>query len=164
MPSSHRWIVLGAAALAVATACAPAHQAAQAAYAPHARYVTVTTVALMVKEDAAVLPFLKQDFAKGGVLEGKEVYGFEPSTITVVAGDTIHFHFVNPEDDDHNFVLHDFFVKLPGQHVVDTTYVAGVPGIYEFACAIPAHLPMMHGTLVVLAPGAVTANREGGSR
>ncbi len=125
------------------------------AYAPHTRFVTVTTVALMVKEDAGVLPFLKKDFARGGVLDGKEVYGFMPSTITVVAGDTIHFHFVNPEDDLHNFVLHDFFVKLPGQTIVDTTYVARTPGIYDFACAIPAHLPMMHGQLVVLAPSAL---------
>jgi plastocyanin len=38
-----------------------------------------------------VLPFLKGDFAKGGVLEGKEVYAFSPSTITVIVGDTIHF-------------------------------------------------------------------------
>jgi plastocyanin len=125
------------------------------AYTPQARYVTVTTVALMVKEDAGVLPFLKQDFAKGGVLDGKEVYGFEPSTITVAAGDTIHFHFVNPEDDEHNFVLRDFFVKLPGQTTLDTTYVTHKAGIYDFACAIPAHLPMMHGQLVVLNPASV---------
>jgi uncharacterized cupredoxin-like copper-binding protein len=130
-------------------------QVRPAAYTPQARYVTVTTVALMVKEDAGVLPFLKEDFAKGGVLDGKEVYGFAPSTITVVAGDTIHFHFVNPEDDEHNFVLRDLFVKLPGQTIVDTTYVTRAPGIYEFACAIPAHLPMMHGQLVVLNPAAV---------
>lgn len=155
----HGWTVAGAAALVLVAGCAPTPRAAQASYTPRARYVTVTTVALMVKEDAAVLPFLKQDFAKGGVLEGKEVYGFEPSTITVVAGDTIHFHFVNPEDDEHNFVLHDLFVKLPGQHIVDTTYVAGAPGIYDFACAIPAHLPMMHGTLLVLSPAAVTVAR-----
>lgn len=125
------------------------------AYTPRTRYVTVTTVALMVKEDASVLPFLRQDFAKGGVLDGKEVYGFVPATITVVAGDTIRFHFVNPEDDEHNFVLPDFFVKLPGQTIVDTTYVPKSAGVYDFACAIPAHLPMMHGQLVVLAPAAV---------
>ncbi len=143
-------------AVAAAAGCTAArHAPARAAYTPHARYVTVTTVALMVKEDAGVLPFLKKDFAKGGVLEGKEVYGFEPSTITVEAGDTIHFNFINPEDDEHNFVLKNFFVKLPGQTIVDTTYVARTPGIYDFACAIPAHLPMMHGQLVVLNPEAV---------
>jgi uncharacterized cupredoxin-like copper-binding protein len=155
MPRPTRLAALGAVLLAVGCSGrgAPAHAAA--AYTPHTRTVTVTTVALMVKEDAAVLPFLKQDFAKGGVLDGKEVYGFMPSTITVVAGDTIHFHFINPEDDEHNFVLPDFFVKLPGQTIVDTTYVPKGPGIYDFACAIPAHLPMMHGQLVVLAPSAL---------
>jgi len=143
--------VLAAVALAACASREP-----PPAYTPHARYVTVTTVALMVKEQAQLLSFLKKDFAAGGVLDGKEVYGFDPSTITVVAGDTIHFHFVNPEDDDHNFVVQNLFVKLPGQTIVDTTYVARTPGIYAFTCAIPAHLPMMHGQLVVLNPVAVT--------
>ncbi len=147
---------VAALALGMLASCAVPQQQ-PAVYVPQARYVTVTTVALMVKEDAGVLPFLKKDFAKGGVLDGKEVYGFMPSTITVAAGDTIHFHFINPEDDEHNFVLRDLFVKLPGQTIVDTTYVARKPGIYDFACAIPAHLPMMHGQLVVLNPAAVGA-------
>ncbi|MDE3152353.1 MAG: cupredoxin domain-containing protein [Gemmatimonadota bacterium] len=151
---------LSAVSIALLAACAAPPPPRPPAYKPQARYVTVTTVALMVKEDAGVLPFLKKDFAKGGVLDGKEVYGFEPSTITVVAGDTIHFHFVNPEDDEHNFVLRDLFVKLPGQQVVDTTYVSRAPGIYDFACAIPAHLPMMHGQLVVLAPSAVAGTAQ----
>lgn len=149
--------LLVSAALLAACASQQAPPPARPAYTPQARYVTVTTVALMVKEDAGVLPFLKQDFAKGGVLDGKEVYGFEPSTVTVVYGDTIHFHFVNPEDDEHNFVLRDLFVKLPGQTVVDTTYVPKARGVFDFACAIPAHLPMMHGQLVVLSTGAVAA-------
>jgi plastocyanin len=34
------------------------------------------------------------------VLDGKEVYAFSPSTLTVVQGDTIQFTFVNPEDDE----------------------------------------------------------------
>ncbi len=151
-----RGIVVATGCVLLAAGCAPQPSTTgRAAYVPQSRYVTVTTVALMVKEDAGVLPFLKEDFARGGVLDGKEVYGFEPSTITVAAGDTIHFHFVNPEDDEHNFVLRDLFVKLPGQTVVDTTYVARAPGIYPFACAIPAHLPMMHGQLVVLNPAAL---------
>src|SRR5213596_1332356 len=51
-------------------------------YTPTARAITITTVPLLVKEEQTVLPFLKEDFAKGGMLEGKEVYGFSPSTIT----------------------------------------------------------------------------------
>jgi hypothetical protein len=41
-----------------------------------------------VKEAAKVYPFLPPDFAKGGVLDGTEVYAFSPSTLTVVEGDT----------------------------------------------------------------------------
>lgn len=119
-------------------------------YTPRARAITVTTVPLLVKEQRALFPFLGPAMEKAGALEGKEVYAFSPSTITVMEGDTIHFHFINPEDDVHSFVLPDFVVSLPGNHVVDTTYVARKAGIYAFECAIAAHLPMMWGQLVVL--------------
>lgn len=103
-----------------------------------------------------MLPFLKQDFAKGGVLDGKEVYAFSPSSITVVEGDTIHFTLINPEDDDHSFVLPDFAVALPPQKELDTTYVARRAGIFPIVCAVQSHLPMMSGQLVVL-PAATMA-------
>jgi plastocyanin len=126
-----------------------------ARYRPRARDVTVTTVPVLVKEAKALYPFLAQDFAPGGVLDGKEVYAFAPSTITVVAGDTIRFTFVNPEDDQHTFVLPDFAVSLPGERISHATYVARRPGIYPFVCNVPTHLPMMSGQLVVLSPRAV---------
>lgn len=140
-------IALVASALAL-SACAARSEGA--GYTPRVREVTVTTIPLVTKELASVYPFLKEDFAKGGVLDGKEVYGFLPSTITVMAGDTIHFTFINPEDDVHSFVLPDLAVALPGQKTVTATYVARRAGIYEFRCSIPSHLPMMHGELVVL--------------
>lgn len=144
----HRLLLAGALlALASCRREAP-HQTAT--YTPHARAITVTTVPLLVKEQRALFPFLGPAFDKGGALDGKEVYAFSPSTITVMEGDTIHFHFINPEDDVHSFVLPDFVVSLPGNHVVDTTYVARKAGIYAFECAIAAHLPMMWGQLVVL--------------
>ena len=124
-------------------------------YVPQVRAVTVTTVPLLVKEQQGVLPFLKEDFARGGVLEGKEVYAFSPSTITVVQGDTIHFTFINPEDDVHSFVLPDLAVSLPAQKVTTATYVATHAGIFPFVCAIQAHLPMMSGQLVVLSAAAM---------
>lgn len=129
-------------------------------YAPRARAITVTTVPLLVKEQRAVFPFLAPDFASGGVLDGKEVYAFVPSTITVVEGDTIHFTFVNPEDDVHSFVLPDLAVALPGQRVTRATYVARHAGIFPFRCSVPTHLPMMWGQLVVLDPRAVGAHRR----
>jgi len=119
-------------------------------YRPIARAITVTTVPLLVKEEQTVLPFLKADFAKGGVLDGKEVYGFSPSTITVVEGDTIHFTLINPEDDLHSFVLPDLALSLPAQKKITATYIAKRAGIFPFVCAVQAHLPMMWGQLVVL--------------
>jgi len=145
--------------LALLMACgrgaAPASDRAAIAYTPRTRNVTITTVPLLVKELAGTYPFLKQDAAPGGVLAGKEVYAFSPSTITAVAGDTLHLTLLNPEDDDHGFVLRDFYVTLRPQSRTDTIYVTKSPGIYEFSCNVPAHLPMMHGQLVVLGAGSL---------
>ena len=129
--------------------------------------MTVTTVPLLVKEEQGVLPFLKEDFAKGGVLDGKEVYAFSPSSITVVEGDTVHFTFINPEDDVHSFVLPDLAVSLPPQKTTEATYVAKHAGIFTILCAVRSHLPMMSGQLVVLPAatmaGADTLTTRGGS-
>ena len=123
-------------------------------YRPRVRELTVTTVPLLVKEEQRLFPFLAADFAKGGVLDGKEVYAFSPSTLTVVVGDTVHFTFINPEDDVHSFVLPDLAVPLPPQRITDATYVAKRVGIFPFLCAVQAHLPMMSGQLVVLPASA----------
>lgn len=121
-------------------------------YLPRTRKVTITAIPLLVKEDAARFPFLRRDFAPGGVLDGHEVYGFSPSTITVVSGDTLDLDLINPEDDPHSFVLMSLAVRMPPQGRVHATWVAPAPGIYRFECAIPAHLPMMAGEVVVLPP------------
>jgi len=130
---------------------------ASSSYVPRTRDVAITTVPLLVKELTKTYPFLVRDFAAGGVLAGKEVYAFSPSTITAVSGDTLRLTLLNPEDDDHAFVLRNFFVKLPPQSRVDTTYVVGAAGIYPFSCSVPAHLPMMRGELVVLSADQVRA-------
>ena len=129
----------------------------EAKYRPVARAITVTTVPLLVKEQAKLFPFLAPAFAKGGVLDGKEVYAFSPSTISVVQGDTIQFTFVNPEDDVHSFVLPDFTVALPGGKTTTATYVAKRAGIFPILCAVQSHLPMMSGQLIVLSPTAIGA-------
>ena len=75
-------------ALALVTlACTPSTPASATVYRPRARDITVTTVPLLVREGQSIYPFLKSDFARGGVLDGKEVYAFVPSTLTVVEGD-----------------------------------------------------------------------------
>lgn len=152
------WSSIAVAVIALATACARSTPpAAGPVYTPRTRDVTITTVPLLVKEERTVFPFLQPAFAKGGVLEGKEVYAFSPSTISVVEGDTILFTFINPEDDAHSFVLPDLAVPLPGGKMTRATYVARHAGIYPFVCAIQAHLPMMSGQLVVLAPTAIAS-------
>ena len=126
------------------------------AYQPRTRNITVTTVPLLVREEMSLYPFLKPAFAKGGVLDGKEVYAFVPSTITAVAGDTLRLTLVNPEDDNHSFVLPDFAVPLPGGKVTTATYITKTAGIFPIVCAMANHLPMMSGQLVVLSASAVS--------
>jgi uncharacterized cupredoxin-like copper-binding protein len=145
--------------LGVSASCSSrADSSATRGYRPQTRQIAITTVPLLVKEQAKVLPFLAEDFAKGGVLDGKEVYAFSPSTISVVEGDTIRFSLINPEDDVHSFVLPDFVVPLPPMKRVDTTYVARHAGIFPFVCAVTGHLPMMSGQLIVLAPSSVSGS------
>lgn len=152
---SDGWLVFGVALLLAGLGAAGCAQSRPpAAYTPQVRELTLTTVPLLTKELQKIYPFLRQDFAPGGVLQGKEVYGFFPSTLTVVEGDTIHFTFVNPEDDTHQFVLQGLVVPLPGQSVTHASYVASRAGVFTFACVVPAHLPLMYGQLVVL-PAAV---------
>lgn len=142
--------------LAAALVAGCASPASPLRYLPQEREFVVTTVPLLTKEMASTYPFLREDFARGGVLEGKEIYAFIPSTLTVVQGDTVRFTFVNPEDDEHDFVLPGLVVALPGQSVTRASWRAENAGIFSFVCTIPAHAPEMYGQLVVL-PVAVGA-------
>jgi plastocyanin len=146
-----KWSILIGGLAFLACCTSPRATTASNSYVPRTREITVTTVPLLVLEQQSVFPFLAKDFAKGGVLEGKEVYAFSPSTVTVVEGDTIHLTLINPEDDDHSFVLPDLVVPLPPQQTTRVTYVAKHAGIYPILCAVPKHLPMMSGQLIVLA-------------
>jgi plastocyanin len=137
------------------SACTRAPEVSAARYQPRTRAITVTTVPLLVKEQRSTFPFLASAFAKGGALEGKEVYAFSPSTLTVVEGDTIQLTLINPEDDDHSFVLPDLAVPLPPNKTTKATYVAKHPGIFPIVCAVQSHLPMMSGQLVVLAASSM---------
>ncbi|HVZ47638.1 MAG TPA: hypothetical protein VG916_02565 [Gemmatimonadaceae bacterium] len=134
---------------------------AAAQYTPRTRELTITTVPLLVKEAKKVYPFLDPAFAKGGALDGKEVYAFSPSTLVVAEGDTVHFTIINPEDDVHSFVMPGLVVSLPGNSTQHATYIASHPGIFTITCAVASHLPMMTGQLVVLAGGAVADGTAG---
>ncbi len=124
-------------------------------YVPQSREVTITMLPDLVHEQEREFPFLKKAFAKGGVLEGHEVYSFMPSTIAAVEGDTLRLTLINPEDDDHTIVLPGLALGLPGETTTHAVYVAKEPGAFPITCNLPAHRPMMWGQLVVLSPMAV---------
>src|SRR5207302_7658415 len=58
--------------------------------APQNRNFTVATVPLLVHEQTGTFGFLQQDFAAGGLLDGKEVYGLTASQLAVQRGDRLH--------------------------------------------------------------------------
>jgi plastocyanin len=146
----HVALMVGLLAVAAIACTGAAPASTTSVYRPRSRELTVTTVPLLVKEQTKLFPFLAPAFAKGGVLDGKEVYAFSPSTLTVIEGDTLHLTLINPEDDVHSFVLPDFAVSLPGGKSTTATYVAKHAGIFPILCAVQSHLPMMSGQLVVL--------------
>ncbi len=141
-------------------ACGGLPQASSASpYTPQTRTLTMVTVPQLVKESAATFPFLNKDFAKGGVLDGKELYAFSPDHLTVYQGDTLDITIVNPEDDPHTFVLSDFNVNvlLPPQAATKVHFVANKVGVFTFLCDIASHLPFMTGQLTVLPDSSATA-------
>jgi hypothetical protein len=140
-------------ALAGCVACASGSVAPVPHYVPQVRELTLTAVPLLTKELTDVYGFLREDFAPGGVLEGREVYAFVPSSLIAVEGDTIALTLVNPEDDAHDLVLPGLSVPIPGQSITHATYVASRPGLYTFVCSVPGHLPSMYGQLLVLPAG-----------
>jgi len=121
-------------------------------YKPRTKAFIVTTVPLLVHEQAGQFDYLAKDFSKRGVLAGKEVWGFSPSTLTLYQGDTADITIVNPSGDDHTFTVPDLnksvYVKaLSTGHLVVT---AINPGVHSFECAMEEHMPFMWGQLVVL--------------
>lgn len=128
-------------------------------YTPQKRTLTMVTVPLLVKESTGTFPFLNKDFAKGGVLSGKEVYAFSPDHLTVYQEDTLDITIVNPEDDSHTFVLSGFNVNvpLPPQATTKVHFVANKVGVFTFLCDVASHLPFMTGQLTVLPDSSAMA-------
>ncbi len=126
--------------------------AAASTYKPQTRNLLVTAVPLLVHEQTGVFDYLKTDFAKGGLLQGTEVWAFSPSTLTVYQGDTVHVTVVNPGDDPHTFTISEvnFSMKVRGQSQREGSFVVPSAGLYKFFCSIPEHMPYMWGNLVVL--------------
>jgi plastocyanin len=136
---------------AAATSTTPA-----STYHPVTRTFIVTTVPQLVHEQTGQFDYLGQDFAKGGTLEGKEVWGFSPDTLTVYEGDTVNVTVVNPSGDDHTFTLPDvgFNLLVKAQSTASGTFVASKVGPYSYICTIAEHSPYMWGELVILPDSA----------
>lgn len=149
-----RWyyIMLLCSFILLLAACTRTAPSTTGQYVPQSRAFTIITVPLLTKEQQSLYPFLQKDFAAGGILSTKEVYSFQPDTLTVYKGDTLTITFVNPEDDVHSFILPVFHISqtLPAQKTVKTQFIANQVGIFQFICSIPTHTPYMAGTLVVL--------------
>ena len=115
--------------------------------APQNRNFTVAAVPLLVHEQTGIFGFLQQDFAPGGVLDGKEVYGFNPSQLSVLKGDRVHVTVVNP-----TFTLPDLGVNviIDGGQANGVSFVASRVGAFTFVCTVAEHQPYMTGQLVVM--------------
>jgi plastocyanin len=148
-------VALGAVAL-IASACSTKVDAAKADYTPQTRTVSLTVAPLLVHEQEGTFDFLKEAFAKHGTLDGKEVWSFAPSTITVYQGDTVNVTFTNPGDDPHTFTIPQLNVdaQIKENSETKTSFFAPKPGIYTFSCTVAEHAPYMYGTLVVLPASA----------
>jgi plastocyanin len=148
-------VLAGGCTAAAASGSPPTTSAATVtatAYQPRTRSFVLTTMPIAVHEMQASMDYLQKDFAAGGILDGKEVYGFYPSTLVVYQGDTVDLTLVNPQDDPHTFTIADLGVnvEMKGQSTTRASFVARTPGIYQFVCAESEHAPYMWGELVVL--------------
>lgn len=116
------------------------------------RDIYIAMVPLLVHEDASLYPYVGKAFAKGGVLDGKEVYAFMPPTTVCFAGDTLNVHLINPADDPHTFTVMELSksVQVSGSSTGSITLDALPAGIYTVMCAEAEHEPWMWGQIIAL--------------
>ncbi len=127
-------------------------------YRPQTRSLVVTAVPMLVHEQAGFFDYLKGDFAKGGLLQDKEVWAFSPNTLTVYQGDTVNVTVFNPGDDPHTFTIAEmnFSISVEGGSQTTGSFVVPKTGAFKFFCAVPEHMPYMWGSLVVLPDSAAS--------
>ena len=140
----------------IAHATAPRTGTVTSTYKPQSRDLVVTAVPLLVHEETGLYDYLKGDFAKGGLLQHGEVWGFSPSSLTVYEGDTVRVTVVNPGGDPHTFTIADMNINIdvPAISTVEGSFLVPKLGLFKFFCAIPEHSPYMWGSLLVLPASA----------
>lgn len=116
------------------------------------RHLVISMVPVLTHEFQTFLPYLKNAFAKGGLLDGKELFAFLPAHVSVYAGEPITFDIYNPADDPHTMTILslDKTVDVPGHDKATLTLPPLGVGIYDFACLEEEHEPFMWGQLTVL--------------
>jgi plastocyanin len=125
-----------------------------AAYIPKTRTINMISIPSWIGEMATIPAFKEfapQDFKKGGLNDGNEVFTWDPQTIGACAGDTISLQIANPGPDDHTFTLPDFSVNtpVPVGKVTPVSFRVTKAGIYDYYCTVAEHTRYMHGTLLV---------------
>jgi hypothetical protein len=147
---------LGLVAL-VAGSCSVNSAAASATkYSAQNRQYSIVAVPLLVHEQTGTYDYLNKAFAKHGLLDGKEVWGWSTSSLTVYQWDSVAIDIVNPGDDAHTFTISELGVNVPMKPGAQTkaNFVAMKVGTYKFFCAMPEHMPYMSGTITVLPDSA----------
>ncbi|HLW16130.1 MAG TPA: cupredoxin domain-containing protein [Actinomycetota bacterium] len=143
----------------VGTSCAvKTAQAAAPAYTQQHFDYSIVAVPQLVHEQAATFGYLKRAFAKHGLLDGKEVWGWSINHITVYQGDSVTANLLNPGDDPHTFTISELAVNKvlnPGAST-SVTFSAYKLGTFKFFCAMPEHMPYMTGTITVLPDSAAS--------
>jgi heme/copper-type cytochrome/quinol oxidase subunit 2 len=121
-------------------------------YTPQVRSFTMTIVPYWVHEETGVFDYLNADFSKRGILHDKEVWGFNPSSITVYQGDTVDIALYNPSSDPHTWTITDLGVSVPvgATAKTDVRFTANKVGLFQFNCEVGEHFPFMNGQLTVL--------------
>ena len=143
----------------VGTSCAT--KAAQAGAAPYTQQhfdYSIVAVPQLVHEQTSTFDYLNHAFAKHGLLDGKEVWGWSMDHITVYQGDSITASLLNPGDDEHTFTITELAVNkvLAPQANTSVTFSAYKVGTFKFFCSIPEHYPYMTGTITVLPDSAAS--------
>lgn len=144
--------VTGIVSAALALVLHTAGAAADGSPVAQTRNFTVAAVPLLVHEQTGIYGFLQPAFAPGGVLDGKEVYGWNPSHLVVQKGDRVHVAIVNPTGDPHTFTAPDLSVNafIDAGQTNSISFVANRTGAFTFMCTVSEHAPYMNGQVVVL--------------
>lgn len=118
------------------------------------RTLVISMVPVLTHEFQTFLPYLKNAFTKGGLLDGKELFAFLPAHVSAYAGEPLTFEIYNPADDPHTmtFISLQQTVDVPGHAKATLTLPPLKAGIYDFACLELEHEPFMWGQLTVLPP------------